>query len=174
MQHKYALWIMPTGETGTQLQNLINQLADEYNAPKFTPHVTIAGIMVSDEELANVKSKLGRLASQQNAFTINLTEYGYKDENHRCLYRQAISKELDFTFQNAAELFPEAKIEHFWSMPHVSIMYGQYPTSLKQEIIKELPTSAISFEAREISLCLADGTEEDWHIVYNAKLVNYT
>lgn len=165
---------MPTGETGTQLQNLINQFADEYNAPKFTPHVTIAGITASDEELVNVKSKISKLASQQDVFTINLTDYGYKDENHRCLYRQAISKQLDFTFQNAAKLFPEAKIEHFRSMPHVSIMYGKYPASLKQKIIEKLSVSTKSFEANEISLCLTDGAEEDWHLVYTAKLSSST
>lgn len=169
MQHKYSLWIVPTGETRVQLQNLINQLSDEYNAPKFVPHVTIAGITASDEELANVKRKIDKLASQQDAFTLSLTEYGYKDENHRCLYRLAISKQLDFIFQNAAELFPEAKIKHFRSMPHVSIMYGQYPPSLKRKIIEKLPASTMPFEVNEISLCLTDGTEEDWRIVYKAE-----
>jgi 2'-5' RNA ligase len=170
MQHKYAFWIVPAGETGVQLQDLINQLSDEYNAPRFIPHITIAGITVSDEELVNVKSKINKLTSRQDVFIINLTEYGYKDENHRCLYRLAISKQLDLIFQKAAELFPEAKIDHFRSMPHVSIMYGQYPTLLKQKIIEKLSASTISFEVNEISLCLADGIEEDWHIVYKAEL----
>jgi len=168
MQRKYGIWILPSGESNKQLQSLINEIADDYNAIKFIPHVSIAGVLIRDEELDLEKEKVNRLADRLNRFSMTLDEIGIKDEKHRCIYLLAKSNFLENVFKETTVMFPEAMIERNRTMPHLSIMYGEYPDKIKREIISKNPDIKLTFEAEGLDLCLSDGPEEGWHSIYHA------
>lgn len=169
MKCKYGIWILPSGESGAQLQSLINQIADNYGSIKFIPHVSIAGMIVDDEDLNEVKEKVNQLAKRLNKFTIVLDEYGMKDEKHRCIYLLAKSDKLENVFREAVEMFPGAMVERNRTMPHLSIVYGEHSNSIKQDIIAQYQNLDIKFEAEGLDLCLSDGSEEEWRSVHHSE-----
>jgi 2'-5' RNA ligase len=169
MQRKYGIWILPSGEMHKKLQSLINDIADDYGAIKFIPHVSIAGIIVRDDELDNVKEKVNHLAKKLNRFTLRLAGYGYKNDKHRCIYILANSDKLEKLFKETAVIFPDAIIERNRVMPHLSLMYGEYPDNIKHKIITKYTEKEISFVAEGLDLCFSDGPEEGWHSIYHTK-----
>jgi hypothetical protein len=54
-------------------------------------------------------------------------------------------------------------------MPHLSLVYGSYPESRKQAIIRNLPPDVrTSFEVTNLSLIRADSSDpKDWHEIAN-------
>ena len=58
-------------------------------------------------------------------------------------------------------------------MPHLSLMYGNFPPRTKEEIIAGIGREfAISFEVRSIHLFSAEGGPEDWFRVQEF-ILNY-
>ncbi|MDL2363045.1 MAG: 2'-5' RNA ligase family protein [Patescibacteria group bacterium] len=169
MKRKYGIWILPIGEEKQKLQSLINSIADEYTAPKFIPHISIAGMLCEDSQLDTMKARVDQLAKKINAFTISLGEYGTMEERHRCIYMLAKSNMLTELFDETTIILPEAvKIERNRAMPHMSIVYGEYPQEIKREIISKHLFNTITMEANGLDLCLSEGPEEKWHSVYHA------
>lgn len=169
MKRKYGIWILPSAEANKQLQSLINQIADSYGSTKFIPHVSVAGMLIEDGELDSVKEKVDQLAKRLNKFTIALDEYGTRDEKHRCLYLLAKSDKLESLFEETIEVFPGALVERNRGMPHLSIVYGEYPADVKREIIAKYPSAGMAFEVEGLDLCLSDGPEEEWRSIYHSK-----
>ena len=55
MKTKVSFWLIPSEEDRSFFQNIIDTLAQEYDAPAFTPHVTIySGEYTADESLAEL------------------------------------------------------------------------------------------------------------------------
>ena len=168
---KYSLWIRPKGEAAAQLQSLINDLAKKYGAPVFEPHITLVGHIKADaKEITEAKRKIDELAGKLEPFTVTLTEYGFMDEEHRCLYLLAESPRLAVAYEQAATLFPQVEHEHFRQMPHLSLLYGQYAPEVKREIIKTNPLPPITFEVESLDMHLTDGLPSAWQATYSARL----
>ena len=168
MQRKYGIWILPSGEHNKQLQSLISEIAEDYEAMKFIPHVSVAGVLVRDNELEKIKKNVQQLANTLHKFQITLDEIGMKNEKHRCIYVLAKSDMLESLFRETAVIFPEAIIERNRAMPHLSIMYGELLEETKREIISEIPNFNYTFEAKGLDLCISEGPEENWRSVYHA------
>lgn len=169
MKRKYGIWILPSMKAHTQLQSLINQIARSNGLTTFIPHVSVAGLLIEDDDLNRVKNELDQLAERLTNFSIALNQYGMKDEKHRCIYLLAESIILEDLFNKTTEAFPDATIDRNRNMPHLSIMYGEYSIDIKQEIIAKYPNPNITFEVDSLDLCLSDGPEEEWRSVHNSK-----
>ncbi|NEQ22951.1 MAG: cyclic phosphodiesterase-like protein, partial [Microcoleus sp. SIO2G3] len=50
MKTKVSFWLIPSDEDRSYFQEIINTLAQEYDAPAFTPHVTIYSGEYAQEE----------------------------------------------------------------------------------------------------------------------------
>lgn len=164
---RYSLWLRPKDEAAAQLQALIRQLAAEYDAPAFVPHLTLVGRM---QPGADEERKIDALAGRLSRFTITLTQYGFMDEKERCLYLQAQSPQLDAAYGAAAAVFPQAAHEHFRAMPHLSLLYGHYPPAVKEKIMADNPFRPLTFEATSLDLYLTTGPADTWREVYSAPL----
>lgn len=163
---KYSLWIVPRGETGERLQTLIDALAEEHGAPVFTPHLSlVANIFATPEELPEVKRRATELAGSLGSFTIKLTELSYLDEEFRCLFYLAESEGLERAYQTATEYFPQAGDEHFASFPHLSVLYGEFERTTKEEIIRQHQPEPMEFTVNEIDLYLTNAPVSTWQHV---------
>lgn len=149
-QKGYTLWLIPTGKLYTQLSHLISKLTKKYNAPHFEPHVTLLGKITGPEE--EVLEKTSRLASELKLYEIELTNLDYLDKYFQCVFiRVKETKPVLEANAKARKIFGRENDPPY--MPHLSLLYGNYPVSIKKKVIEEIgPNFSLSFPVRSIHL----------------------
>lgn len=134
-KNEYTIWFMPRGELYDELAQIISRLSREYGAPLFEPHITLLGDIVETEK--KIMSKTAELASLLKPFPVSFTELGSLDEYFRCVFVRA--KETDDIMAanaNAREIFDRQQDPSF--MPHLSLLYGEFPSEIKEQIIAKI------------------------------------
>lgn len=159
--HGYSLWVMPKGEILEALQNTINTLAEKYSAPVFNPHITLLGDLETPEEevIKRVESIVGNITP----FQVSLEGLGFEDYYFRSLYLKVkLSSELVRLQEETKRVFQIDNKTTY--MPHISLLYGNYPSDIKQEIIQELKDKFnFSFTASSIHIFHAFGEPYEWY-----------
>jgi len=175
-QNKYSLWIVPQGETGQEIQQFVDTLAEKHHAPRFVPHLTlVANILLnSDEEYQQATAKAAELAASIKPFDIAFSDFGYTDEEFRCLFIKAKpSDELNTAYQTATSFFPQVADEHFRTMPHMSVLYGNYTAASKEAIIADSQASKLAqaaFRVDSFDFYLTNSPTESWKLDQQFKL----
>lgn len=159
----YSLWLMPEGEVYKRLNTLISRLSEEYSAPDFSPHVTLIGQVIGPEE--EIISRTSELASFIEPYEIKLTGTGFLDEYFRCLFvRVEETAEVMGANSRAREVFGRYADPPY--MPHLSLMYGDFPPETKREIISGIDDDFnISFSVESIHLFSTSGGPGNWRRV---------
>lgn len=158
----YTLWLMPTGEQYNKFADLIRRLGQEYDAPVFQPHITLLGEFPQTEEEAMRLTQ--SLVTNQKPFPISLREIDYQEYHFRALFVKVDrTPPIVNLHERAKKLFSMEQIPPY--MPHLSLLYGNYPVEVKKEIIKAIgQDQTTTFEARAIYL-IKGGEVKDWKIV---------
>jgi 2'-5' RNA ligase len=166
--HNYSFWFMPKGPIAKKYSQVIAQLAKQYASPIFPPHVTLIGSIEAQEEEAIGRTQ--ELASLIQPFPIRLTTLAYTDAYYRALFVKVDpSPAILSTYQHARRLFPGKQETEF--MPHLSLLYGNFPPETKEKIIEELGDSfAGEFEADTLHLYLTEGAVETWQSIKTSPL----
>lgn len=165
-KYKYSLWLVPKGRQGQILQDLIEKITKQTGTASFVPHITlVADIFADDAELGKVKTRLDNLSKQLKRFTVTVADYGHKDEESRSLYLHAHAPELPNLYDQAAKVFPQIANEHFRQMPHLSVLYGNFPEVTKMQVIAGNPVQPAVFEVNSIDLYKTDNPIERWQPV---------
>jgi 2'-5' RNA ligase len=147
---QYSLWLMPSGEVRQRLGATILDLSREYSAPAFSPHVTLAGGILGPAR--EVAAKMKDLARRIPPFTVRLTALEGLDEYFRCLFVKVATTHPLMTANKAArEVFNLEKQPAF--MPHLSLLYGNLPCSVKERIITS-PGGRLDLEFKATALHL--------------------
>lgn len=159
----FSLWFMPAGEVYARLTNLIRHLSSRYGAPEFLPHVTLLGSLAGRRH--EMTCQCQEVAASIRRFTIRLGELDFLEEYYRCLFvRTALSAPLRRAHQAACRAFNCGRRAAF--MPHLSLLYGSYPLSLKREIITEIgPRLDLQFKVRSIHLYQTQDDPMKWRRV---------
>ncbi len=159
----YALWLMPSGDVYKRLAKIISQLSGEYSTPDFEPHVTLLPRLIGPEE--EIVSKTSQLATLVRPYGIRLTKVDYLDEYFKCLFIKVEETEhvMDANAK-AREIFNRQQDPKY--MPHLSLLYGNFPPKTNEKIITEIGKDFdLTFEARSIHLFSCDGEPKDWYRV---------
>jgi 2'-5' RNA ligase len=157
--------MVPKDEVGAILQAYIGKIGTPLGAPQFVPHITLAGsIRVQADELSRVKQSIEELAQGIGSFSVSLAKFGMLDEEKRSLFLHAESEGFEMAYTRAASVFPGANVERFKSMPHLSVLYGMYPSAVKEEIIAENPLSAIEFNVDSFDLYRTNSDKATWKL----------
>jgi putative hydrolase of the HAD superfamily len=159
----YSLWLIPGGEVCQRLAGTILDLSREYAAPPFEPHVTLAGGIVG--RAREVAAKMRDLARGIPPFTVRLTAVDALDEYFRCLFVKVATTHPIMSANKAArEVFSLGKQPAF--MPHLSLLYGNLPSSAKERIVASLGRQfELEFKARSLHLYLIKGAPQGWRAV---------
>ena len=159
----FHLWIVPTGAVFDRLADVIADLGARYHGPAFDPHLTLLGRLEGEEEVLVDRTR--RFARALQPFEVRLEEPGYEAQYFRCLFLPVESSPwLMDTHQRATRIFDAQPTSAF--DPHVSLLYGMFPESVKQEIIKGLPPDLPgSFPVSRLQLIRAGSTNPlDWQV----------
>ena len=157
----YHLWLVPSGETYHALAAVIHQLARELGAPVFEPHVTLLADLGGTEREHVNRTKA--LAARLQPTRIVLTEPSATDAYFQCLFMHVEQTADVLRLRTAAATVFERDPQPY--LPHLSLVYGSYPSSVKQTVIGRLPPEVrTSFIVETLHLIRADSLEpDDWH-----------
>lgn len=131
---KYSLWLMPHGDLYELLRDLIESLAQRFDAPVFEPHVTLLGGIRSDNEQKLIET-CAAIAGKTPPFVLNLTQTDMTSEYYRSLFvRIREQGELTELYRRAVENL-EGRTEF---MPHISLLYADLGRDEKADLIREI------------------------------------
>ena len=167
-----AYWLIPSEPARTFFQGMINDLADQCDAPVFEPHVTIhVGADRADA------AKNGLADAARECKLIGLTPLGIdqSDEFIKTLFVQfAMSAELskiNGIIREAANGSSEYELK-----PHLSLLYKNLAVETRCELAASInvPDSEVTFDVIKAVRC-ASPTEsgadvEAWRVVAAASL----
>jgi 2'-5' RNA ligase len=154
---------MPKGDVCRQLATTILDLSGTYSTPAFEPHVTLAGSLVGPAW--EVMPRMKDLARRIPPFTVRLTTVDGLEEYFRCLFVAVAQTHPIMSANEAArEIFHLPDRPAF--MPHLSLLYGHLPCSLKEKIIVSLAGRfELEFKATALQLYLTQGEPAAWRRV---------
>ena len=160
MDNHYSLWLMPEGKDKEKLQIMIRELSDKYTTPVFPPHITLIGGINLDKE--DVVEKTRQLSERLCPYRIELTKPGYLNQYFRCVF-SLVNKTREVMHANkvAQEVFD---IEEDY-IPHLSLLYGDFPEKTKKKIISGIEEIRLSFIANTIYIYKTGKEVNKWHTV---------
>jgi 2'-5' RNA ligase len=159
---------MPEGEVCDRLTLILHRLSARFESPGFHPHVTLLGSCVGERGKMIRQSSL--VAATLRPFTIRLGEIDFRDEYFRGLFVHAGPMEpIRNAYRAACRTFGRPPEPDF--MPHLSLLYGNFPLSLKKDIMAELgPRLDVQFKVRRLDLYHTHGDVEHWRPVASFRL----
>jgi hypothetical protein len=165
-----AYWLIPARPERDLFVEFIRILADELDAPRFEPHLSICAAPNADA----VRKILGSLASAP--ITLRVKSVSYSNLFTKTLFvrfeRNAALDKLNVAVRRAAKA-PEEVLRD----PHVSLIYKRMPTGAKRELAStlRLPFKEVVFDSIKVLRalspmdCAAD--VDSWRTVAMKKLV---
>jgi len=169
---KFHLFIEPTGTLAEELSAIITQLAHEYGGPVFKPHITLLGGIPGN--ISEIIARSQAMADLLAPFTLTLGKLDTRDMFFRALFMHLREKEQMKKYHaQALEIFLAEDEEIY--MPHLSLLYGNYPRSQKEETMTHLKTPQGSFFIVDIlHLYRTEGEVENWQKIKDFKLTLQT
>jgi 2'-5' RNA ligase len=154
---------MTEGPVHEMLYKTIQELSKEHSTPSFEPHITL--IPEVNESETQVIEKTLHLAKSIKPFTVQLTDFGYRNEYFRCLFIEAeLSDELTNANLKAREIFGRQDDAVYY--PHLSLMYGDINLDKKKTILSELEIDPnLRLDVKSMDMFLSQGRVEEWYRV---------
>ena len=126
------IWLVPAaGATRDRLATTIERLAAEHAAPRFPPHVTMVGTILSTEQEA-VRT-LTALVAGVPPFDVNLRSVGYEQAYFRALFLRADPSPQLTSLHEAGQRAWALNLPPY--QPHLSLLYTDIAAERKQQII---------------------------------------
>ena len=162
-REKYSVWLVPTGDVCDRLSLILHRLSARYGSPEFSPHVTLLGSCVGPR--GELIRQSACVAAALRPFVIRLEKVDFLDEYFRCLFvRAALTEPLKRAHRAACQVFGHEREPAF--MPHLSLLYGDFPQCLKEELIAELGSRLdVQFKVRSLHLFRTHGEPRHWRRV---------
>lgn len=166
----HHLWLMPSDKIYDHLVTIIKGFSEKYEGPFFEPHVTLFGFLPGTQE--EIMAHCFALAKTLQPFDIRLTDLGYQDTYFQCLYLNVDgTAEIMEANSQARRIFQSSRSSEF--TPHLSLLYGDYPTAFKDQIISSLGKDLrFRFDITEIHLIRAESEDpKQWTKIQRFQLV---
>ncbi|WP_299402848.1 2'-5' RNA ligase family protein [Acaryochloris sp. IP29b_bin.148] len=161
MTQNVSLWLVPQPDDHAYLQDIIDQLAVQYQAPHFSPHVTVAGhLQVPDH------ASLSTLAAATPFLQLQNQGLDHSSELFRTVYiRTSLADQLVALRQKVYQQWPVNISKPF--MPHISLIYKKLAAPERQMIIQSLSLKkTFIFDALAVVQPQQDWTAvETWQIL---------
>jgi 2'-5' RNA ligase len=168
-----AYWLIPTEPARSYFQNIVNDLAEQYSAPEFEPHVTVHVGVDCTETVDEVLSKAGRSSKKIALQVLNVSS---SSEFIKTLFvhftRSTQLQQLNQNIRTAAQDSPEYQLS-----PHLSLLYKRISIQDRRLLTHsiEVPFSEVTFDSLKAVRCVSPTRSradvEGWRVVAE-KLLN--
>ncbi len=130
-----SIWLTPSKKDECYLQNIINELASEHQAPVFSPHMTLLSpVDLNENELHSVFSNVSKEFEPLN---VTLAGINHSPNIWKTVFVELEeSLELITLQQQIASQLSSTPLYEF--LPHISLIYKDLPQEKKEEIIRKL------------------------------------
>lgn len=172
LKTKVSFWLIPTSDDKAFFQKIIDNLAQEYDAPTFTPHVTIySGEYAADESHGELIEKA--IHSVQS-FSLKVDQLLYTEEFTKTLFGQFHSNSILSNISNTLQRSSKTP-SNFALNPHLSLIYKHLNEEIKKELATsiKIPSEVFFDEVRAISTPEKVHKREDvesWKVISTRKL----
>jgi hypothetical protein len=167
-----AYWLIPAEPAHSCFQGIINDLARQYDAPVFEPHVTIH---VGADRAGAAKHALAHATHRWPRLKLNVTRIDQSDEFTKTLFVEfAITPELrqiNQFIRNAAHDSLQYELK-----PHLSLLYKKMLAEKRRELAGSIkvPLSEVTFGALKAMFCVSPtqcrADVEAWRVIAAASL----
>lgn len=135
MNNKISFWLIPAREDRAYLQDIIETLAKEYEAPVFTPHVTIYSGEYQPE--VSLDSIIEQAIRKVPSFSLNVEQILYTKEFTKTIFVQfhpnLLLSQISETLHNSS-----TQPSQFTLNPHLSLIYQHLNEVTQKNIIAKL------------------------------------
>jgi 2'-5' RNA ligase len=164
-KHYYSLWLMPEAGAAKRIQEVIAELALRHNTSPFEPHVTLLGMIFSNERRALEKTK--QLAKEIRSLRMTPIGIGHSDSyNHSVFVRMEITAEVGRAHELAAHSFRKRETDF---MPHLSLIYSNMGEEDQMEVIRKLNKRTLDLlrgiDMDRLCLYCVEGEVRRWKMV---------
>jgi 2'-5' RNA ligase len=167
-----AYWLIPAEPARSFFQGLINELAQQYDAPVFEPHVTV---FVGGNRTGAARRALSEVTLEGEPTNVKTLGIDQSDEFIKTLFVQFAPnrrlRRINGTIRDAAKDSSRYKLK-----PHLSLLYKTVPATNRRDLAASIgvPYSDVSFDAVKAVRC-ASPTQtradvEAWRVLASAKL----
>jgi 2'-5' RNA ligase len=162
---EFSLWIIPPEPACGVFSEVVTQLSDRFSSPRFIPHVTLLGEVLSTRK--DVLTKTTELAGRVSPLRITIDSIATSRDHFRCIYASGHkTAELTALHALAERTFPQ---KHRWPFePHLSLMYGEIPAEVQATVVAEIGTR-MNLEFVAENLCVVTTSDdlppEEWQVV---------
>jgi 2'-5' RNA ligase len=170
---KVSFWLIPSAEDKAFFQKIIDTLAQEYDAPSFTPHVTIySGEYAVDESPFEL---IENATQKVQSFSLKVDKLLYTEEFTKTLFVQfhqnTILNKISETIRYSSQ-----KQSNFALNPHLSLIYKHLSEEIKKNVITSirLPKSEVFFDEVQ-AIATSEEVQnrddvESWTVICTRKL----
>lgn len=169
LKTKVSFWLIPSEEDRAFFQDIIDNLAQEYDAPVFTPHVTIySGEYTPEESPAEL---LENAIQGIQSFSLRVDKLLYTDQFTKTLfvqfYQNPILTQISQTIHNCSKHASEFALN-----PHLSLIYQYLTEEIKKNLITQLslPKSEVFFN--EVRAIYTRNQVKGWEDVVNWEVID--
>lgn len=135
MRTKVSFWLIPSEEDRAFFQEIIDTLAQNYDAPVFTPHVTIySGEYTPDEAIAQLIEKA---TPGIQSFSLSVEQLLYTDQFTKTLFVQFKPSSTLSTISETLRSSSK-KPSNFALNPHLSLIYQYLNEEIKKDLIASI------------------------------------
>ena len=146
MKDKYSIWLVPCEEDEAYLSEVIQDLAEEYNAPLFRPHCTLYSPVT---DISAAESILNSIAFDpitvtktgiRNSDSLWKTVFIELEKSHELsTFQYQIESQLLNPNPNPPPAGTSVQAGNPYSFkPHISLIYKEMPEEEKESIIRKL------------------------------------
>ena len=171
-----SVWIRPEACVDAQLHATITTesaaLLPHGATGPFSPHVTVLGgiPVASEADIDAVTAAVGALARESRVFIVVAPAIVAGTLFFQCVYALCTpSAPLTGCFESLCAALPSAPRPAPAYMPHLSLVYGELPQSVRETSAAGLAASfgvqGISFSAVALEVWDTTGPVERWHLL---------
>ena len=157
----FAIWLLPNKEDTQFLETIINNLSQEFNTPKFLPHITVYGLVNTD--LSIVEDAVKNSIDEIEPFIVKKSGIGYSDDMWKTLFIN-ITSNTELHLINSKLGNKLDKYVQYEFSPHISLMYKKMKKTEKMKILESLRIKN-EFVIKKIAIQKFSKKIHEWKIV---------
>lgn len=154
-----SIWLLPSEEDENYFKSIIDDLGQKYQAPSFTPHLTIYGDVTAEPEVAYQATKDS--IQEIQPFTLSGDKLNYTDLFFKTVVVEIQENPiLTIIYRRLKDKL--GQYGEYGLKPHLSLIYKELSEEKKQEIIRGVNVKK-DFTVNRIVVAMPGNLEKGWY-----------
>tara|TARA_B100000029_G_scaffold371908_1_gene365969 strand:+ start:466 stop:981 length:516 start_codon:yes stop_codon:yes gene_type:complete len=157
----YSLWLVPKDPLKKEIQDINKFFSKKFGGPQFCPHVTLNPFICGPEKA--LRQQCLTFSRLFNPLEIRLENVSTTEKFFMSVFFDVHKSSQLMDMNKKSKALFESKEQLY--VPHLSLTYGDFSFSEKNEMIGLSKVQTKSFVAEDLYLCLNDEAKLSWDVV---------